>query len=202
MSTRMKAIAFLGILTLSIFPINYPRSIQAFPKPQTSLSPANLSRLTQERAYKVRKDLIPDDVIEFVEVNNLNAADFPLSLEIVVKNVSAKNIYGVNLFIKFPDSNINGLNLGYSLNYGDKRLHDYRNRATPDEDFIPPGKTGIIKMARNKAASFIYAVEKGDIPLSSTYNVRIDFQTLNFGDGTGYFCKEPYPRKMSQIQKR
>ncbi|MDQ3013744.1 MAG: hypothetical protein M3X11_23945, partial [Acidobacteriota bacterium] len=153
MSTRMKAstLVTIGILTLSIFAINYPLSIQAFPKPKTSIYPANLSRVTQERVYKLRKDRIPDDVIEIVEVNNLNAADFPMSLEIVVKNVSAKNIYGVNLMIRFTDSKINGLNLGYSLNYGDKRLYDYQNRANPGEDFIPPGKTGIIKMARNKA---------------------------------------------------
>ena len=200
MSTRMKIMTVVGILTLSIFAINYPRSIQAFPKPKTSISPANLSRLTQERVYKLRKELIPDDVIEIVEVNNLNAADFPVSLEIVVKNVSAKNIYGVNLMIKFPDTNINGLNLGYSLNYGDKRLHDYRNQAEPGEDFIPPGKTGIIKMLRNKAASFIRIVEKGDIPLSSTYNVRIDFQTLNFGDGTGYLNKFPYPQRIFPVK--
>lgn len=203
MSTRVKAstLAILGILALSIFAMDDLRSIKASPKPKMSFPPSSLLLPTQERVYKLKEDTFPD-VVKIVEVRNLQAVDFPLSMEIVVKNLSTKNIYGVSLGIRFPDSVAEDKTIGSLVYYGNKRLTNYENLANPGEDFIAPGKTGIVKMDRDRASAFVKAIKTGKLPLSSTYNVQIIFQTLNFGDGTGYLNKELYPRKISQIQRK
>jgi hypothetical protein len=106
MSTRMKslALAVVGILALSISLFDHAPSAKASIKSETSASRPNPLLPVEERVYKLDETTLPD-VIKIVEVKNLQAADFPLSMEIVFKNLSGRNIYGLSMGIRFPDSN-------------------------------------------------------------------------------------------------
>ncbi len=204
MPTRMKSLtlAVVGILALSIFLLDHAPSAKASFKSKTSSSRPNPLLPVEERTYKLVERSFPD-VIEIVEVKNLQAADFPLSMEIVFKNLSARNVYGLSMRVSFLDAKVQGLPLGSLAFYGVERLlYKDNNRAKPDASFIAPGETGIIKMERGTASDYAKAIEKGDLPLAETYKLEFMFQVLDFGDGTGYILNKPYSgKKISELQK-
>ncbi len=203
MSTRMKCLTLVvvGILALSISLFDHAPSAKASIKSETLASRPNPLLPVEERIYKLVERTFPD-VIEIVEVKNLQAADFPLSMEIVFKNLSARNVYGLSLWIRFPDTNVQGGRLSSLAFYGVERLlYEENNRAKPDASFIAPGEKGIVKMERDSALGLIKAIETGRLPLAETYKLEIMFQMLDFGDGTGYVLNRPYPPKISELQK-
>jgi len=202
MSTRMKCLTLVvvGILALSISLFDHAPSAKASIKSETLASRPNPLLPVEERIYKLVERTFPD-VIEIVEVKNLQAADFPLSMEIVFKNLTARNVYGLSLNISFPDTNVQGYHLGSLAFYGEERLLYENNKAKPDASFLAPGETGIIKMERDSALAYAKSIETGRLPLAETYKLEIMFQMLDFGDGTGYVLNRPYPPKISELQK-
>lgn len=161
---------------------------------------ANQSVDNKERTYSVKKSTFPDNVIQVLEVRNLQLPNFTETMEIVVKNLTTKPIYGITLIVRFPD--YQARRFGSKAHYGESRLLDYREIASPDALFIKPGEAGIVKMEPSRAKGFLSWIESGELPLSATYNLEILGQTISFGDGTGYTGVKLYPTQMSKVESK
>lgn len=77
------------------------------------------------------------------------------------------------------------------MHYGRPELGDIVTKATSDDVPIKPGET-VILTAGGMAANWERARREHGWPDASKF--RADFQILSFGDGTGYWASEPYPR--------
>lgn len=147
MSTRMKSLTLVivGMLALSVSLFDHAPSAKASIKSETATSRPTPQLPVEERVCKFIERSFPD-VIEIVEVNNLQAEDFPLSMEIVFKNLSARNVYGVSMNISFPDSNVQGHHVGSLIYYGEEKLLYKDNRAKPRCEFHCAGREGNCEM--------------------------------------------------------
>lgn len=165
---------------------------------------ANPSSIQEERSYQIYEGNVPKEAIEFVEVKNLQSSLFPGDFEIKIKNIGKKPIYGVFVVISFPNARVNGRALGYDMYYGDEMLGNVNTLAKPTDSSIQVGEIGTLKMSAASAKAFKKAIEQGIRAVSSTYKMLIILQTINYGDGTGYICRDPYPgkRKISSVSSK
>jgi len=134
----------------------------------------------------------PNHVLEVIEIRNLNTKEFPKDLEIEIKNISDKPIYGVTLELVFRQSQEDKrVPRGLSLRYGRLALYDIDQLATATDTPINPNETGILKPAPHMAKAFYGAMEKGELfKKEDTALMTLVFQTINFGDGTGAMFKK------------
>jgi hypothetical protein len=133
-------------------------------------------------------------------VNNLQKfnEDWLRDLEIVVKNVSDKPIYFIDVMIGFPNiaapppvPRANGTTpsettVGFSLTYGRFRLGDIKNVATLEDEPIKPGETYTFKIPDTRVEGFQTMKREMGLPENAADLIEIHINTISFGDGTGY----------------
>jgi hypothetical protein len=150
------------------------------------------------RTYKIDDPenikTVLNEVVKIEKTNNLQSDRFPEDFEIEVKNISKKPIYFMYIFAILPHKGT-----AFRLFYGDPKLMDIKNRPGPTDIPIKPGETGIVKPEESVKYVRPYLEKKlgSDNVEVALSNVVLAFQTLNFGDGTGYILGKAYP-KMSQ----
>ncbi len=155
----------------------------------------------EERTYKIKENDFPKGVIEIVQVKNLHSELFPEDFGIEVKNIGVKPIYGISISLRFPDTKFKHV-LGYYMSYGALRLSGINELANTDDIPIKIGKTGVVKLPLVLVESFKQSMASGSITASGTRNMLIHVQVVNFGDGTGFMGRDPYPAKvMNSINK-
>lgn len=134
-----------------------------------------------ERTYTIDENVLPKSVLEIVEVRNLNTENFPAALELVVKNVGDKPIYGIYVAAIFR-----GTNTGMNLYFGRHALAFDTGTPTAEDQPLRPGEKGILRVEPGIAKGTQSAITNGNLPVNQTLKLRFVFQTLGFGDGTGY----------------
>jgi hypothetical protein len=160
-----------------------------------------LSSVSQTpRTYKINDpeslQTVLKEVIEVQKTNNLQSSKFPEDFEIEVKNISKKPIYFIYIFAILPHKGT-----AFRLFYGDPQLMDIKNRPGPTDVPIKPGETGIVKPDDNVKYVRPYLEKKlgSDSVEAALSSIVLAFQTLSFGDGTGYIVGKAYPtNKVSQ----
>lgn len=150
---------------------------------------ATARQTQEEREYEISKRIWPG-VLELIEVKNLQSASFPDDFEVVVKNVGSKPIYGIYFALIFQRPGIL-----WHLLYGDEKLSYKSNLADPTDVPIKVGETRSLKLPADQVKVFKLCIEKGHFTDFDTKKLLIHPQIVNFGDGTGYELKYPYPAK-------
>lgn len=146
----------------------------------------------QQRSYLLKKSSFPENIIEIVEVNNLSSPHFAEELELVVKNISDKKIYGLHIRMVFPNAKVNGSTVGPRLSYGDQKLLIRGAKAGHGDNPIGPGQTVKLKLAPDRVRALNLIIAAKDLPLSAFDYVEFRCVAINFGDGSGYVGNESY----------
>lgn len=134
--------------------------------------------------------------IEIVAVRNLRKREHWLrDLELEVKNVSGKPIYGVYfLLLLLDDKGPTGLPVGVNLEYGRHGLLYPRVHASAADKPFGPGETIIIKAAKREWEGYEMRIANWQVPEQASYNLRMIITAITFGDGTGFINGgAPYP---------
>lgn len=142
---------------------------------------ANRSQ-TPKREIKVMKGTFPKDVLEIVEMRNLDSPNFPVDLEIEVKNISTKPIYGISIDFHVK---ANGKYYGAPIFYGRPELTDLKQEAIETDVPILPGQKAVLKPAFATAKGMNTTHKRGEISSDEFSKWVLNFQTVNFGDRTG-----------------
>lgn len=133
------------------------------------------------------------------QVRNLDKEkDWFRDLEIEVKNVSDKPIYFISLGLEFPDiqappppiredgRKLEGSVIGFTLTFGNLELGDLMKLATPGDVALKPGETYVFTIPEPKAVGFESMKKRMKFSPEATNNIRVRFDTISFGDGTGF----------------
>jgi hypothetical protein len=151
-----------------------------------------LSRAQQQESTDVPpgqekqlKNTVPAHLPLKVKVKNLNSKKWMHDLEVEVTNTSDKPIYFLDFHIMLPEiTSPSGNNIGFALRYGRIQLVDYTTPIEPDDVPIQPGETHVFKVPESSANGWEAFKTKENKP--EPKKVRLIFQQINFGDGTGY----------------
>ena len=163
--------------------------------PLTITRPAAAQTL-EERQIKIMRPY--NHPVAIKEIRNLQGRDFIRKLEVEVQNVSNKPIYYVDLDLTFPDIEVRPrTHLGLSLVYGDIRLSHLTQPASPQDEFIPPGGTYVLKVILPECQGFEWHREDMNFPTAATNHIELRFMEVSFGDGTGYSDDIEYNRRRS-----
>jgi hypothetical protein len=120
------------------------------------------------------------------EIKNLNSDRWVYDLEIEVTNTSTKPIYFLTFFITMPGykDKITGNKLGFVFRYGRIELVSFAEPLSSDDVPIAPGEKHIFKISEGLAKGWEDQSKREGRPEPKLLNLQ--FQGLNFGDGTGF----------------
>lgn len=160
---------------------------------------SNIS-LEQERTLEINQPTWPKGILELVEVKNLNSATFPKKFQLVVKNVSTKPIYYLQIIVVFPESKrfFEGRAGGFTLRYGNTRLNSAKSLAEPEDVPLNPGETCELGLDDDQPENFFKHLTpevRSELMTSGIARLKLFAQHVNFGDGTGNLAGSPYPVK-------
>ncbi|HEU4833535.1 MAG TPA: hypothetical protein VFS90_03930 [Pyrinomonadaceae bacterium] len=127
------------------------------------------------------------------EIRNLNSDRWVFDLEIDVTNTSTKPIYYLDFFITMPGykSKITGNKLGFWFSYGRIELVDFAEPLLPDDVPIAPGEKHTFKIRETLAKGWEEQSKREGRPEPQVLDLQ--FQSLNFGDGTGFVSTAGQP---------
>ena len=128
---------------------------------------------------------VPSKLPLKVSVRNLNNKNWANDLEIEVVNRSGKPIYYLSFMVILPGVKGElGSDVGFWLKYGRGELNDFATPLEKDDVPIQPGEKYILKIPASSAKGWEYLRDKGG--KGEPGKVQLLFQSLNFGDGTGF----------------
>ena len=128
------------------------------------------------------------------KVKDLQNEDWLRDLEIEVENRSNKPIYYLRFAVELPDvRDENNLKTAFPLSYGRDDLLDFNTPLQPDDVPIKPSESFTFKIPDQLLQGWKrYAVRRG-VAKDALKKVRLRFQSLNFGDGTGFTSTDGLP---------
>src|SRR5580765_2428961 len=117
---------------------------------------------------------------EFKDLNNERwARDF----ELQVTNTGDKPIYSFSLLLKLDVTAAAGYQIVAPISYGRIELSDHRIKAKPDDYYLAPGDSVILKFWPSQIEWWEKARQEEHRPHPK--KIQVKFQNLSFGDGTG-----------------
>jgi hypothetical protein len=133
--------------------------------------------------------------MEIVAIRHLQRKEHWLrDLEIEIKNVSAKSIYGVYFTLSMPDDNARGAPTAVGMGYGRFELVHPKERASASDRPIRPSETAIITVPEPEWRGYERHLGNDRVPEEATQKLRIAIVAINLGDGTGFINGGvPYP---------
>lgn len=170
---------------------------QASPKEERELEDAIPKHVPIKVKIKAEKDKAFKD---------LNNEHWLRDLEIEIKNTGTKPIYFLVLIldtpdIRGPDGNIICLDV---LRYGRTDLIEITAPLKQEDVPIKPGETHVFKIAERFVRGFEGLVREDIVPQPK--KIRVEFQNVNFGDGTGFWggsaAPLPHPKRLTAATKR
>jgi len=178
------------VLGVTLLGINSVASRQQDPIPG---NPSSQGAAARERKIGIG---IPKHLPLKFEVRNLNSDRWVYDLEIEVTNTSTKPIYYLDFFITMPGykSKMTGNKLGFWFSYGRKELVDFAAPLLPDDIPIAPGEKHTFKIRETLAKGWEEQSKKEGRPEPKVFSLQ--FQGLNFGDGTGFVSTAGEPVDM------
>jgi hypothetical protein len=159
----------------------------------------------KERKLNVRE--FNETPVKVKEVKNLQKEEgWFRDLEVEVQNVSDKPVYFIYVAVSFPDAEAartagpdgNIPSKKFALMFGDPRLGDVSNMPWPSDPPLNPGETHVLKFPDYMVRSFESKQADMTLPPWATNKVEVEVQSVNFGDGTGYYKG----RKRERLKER
>jgi len=151
----------------------------------------------EEREFedKIPKHLPIKVTVKYPEkVKNLQNENWVQDLELAVENKSDKPIYYLGLMVILDDVKTeDNYKLGFPLQYGRGDLIDWSVPLQPDDVPIKPGETYTFKIPVNLQQGWERHAARHGLSKAVPKKVRLKFQSLNFGDGTGFGTVEGVP---------
>src|SRR5438309_244653 len=112
-------------------------------EPPNAAEVAELRRQVQadqeKRTLKTRE--FKDMPLKFQAIRNVDSETWYKDLQIEVKNIGTKPIYGILAFLEFPDHKPGGRDIGMVLSYGELKYWDIDVLADPQDLHLDPGQT-------------------------------------------------------------
>jgi hypothetical protein len=175
------------LIWLLLFGVSAPalQPPEAFPtKGQSPVIKAKQDNPPQRRRIKNRH-AIPHEV-EILAIRHLQEEDWYNKLEFEIKNVSAKPIYFLLIWLNLKETfGLGGLPIAFYLHYGDMRLYSLEESPDENNGAIQPGEKMILRIPEKQRKEAVeHLVGKG-ISLD-VEDIEISVNMINFGDGTGY----------------
>ena len=172
--------------------------IPAFQLGATDLSIAQLRADESERVPRTLElwDVGFDMPIKILAVRNLQKkTHWMRDLEIEIKNVSPKPIYGLYAHIIMPDDRGPGGNpVSVNMTYGRMEMMRPSVRPSANDTPIASGETFKLRVDELWWQGYEGHLASGNVAEQATYRVRMSILAINFGDGTGYTRGGmPYP---------
>lgn len=120
-----------------------------------------------------------------IKVKNVNSKKWVHDIEVEVTNTSDKPIYFLDFYINLPGiKGLMGSTVGFWLHYGRSQLIDFTIPVLPDDVPLRPGEKYTFKIPESSANGWDHLREKEGRPEPKV--MKLIFQQINFGDGTGY----------------
>jgi hypothetical protein len=118
------------------------------------------------------------------EFKNLNNERWARDFELEVTNIGDKPIYEFYLLLVLDIKDVSGQNVLAPVYFGRTELGDIRVKATPDDVPIRAGESVILKIHPGELDGWDIVKRKENWQVPKI--IRVKFQFLNCGDGTGY----------------
>jgi len=190
------AAAVCGSVTLGLVLTFKPNTINVLAKTQQ-----DERKLENEIPQHVplRAKIKKEKEKQFKDLGNERwARDF----ELEVTNTGTKPVYEFYLLLVLDIKDASGQNVLAPVYFGRTELGDISVKATPDDVPIKTGESVILKIHSGQLDAWDIVKRKENWQRSK--GVRIRFQTLSFGDGTGFAGNDgiALPRKLPQVSNR
>ncbi|MGH9972062.1 MAG: hypothetical protein ACREBG_30315 [Pyrinomonadaceae bacterium] len=118
------------------------------------------------------------------DVQNVTSEKWVHELEIEVTNISDKPIYYMDMYVFLVGVKFQGANVGFWLKYGRVQLKDFSEPLLPEDVPIKPGEKHTFKISESDAKGWdTLKVREGK---AEPRFLKLYFQQINFGDGTGF----------------
>ena len=115
---------------------------------------------------------------------DLNNERWAREFELEVTNTGTKPIYALDLYVVTDIKAAAGFRIVFPLYYGRNELGDIRTKAEPTDIPIKPGESISLRIHPSQLDAWDYARQHENRPFPKL--LKVEFQFLNFGDGTGY----------------
>lgn len=193
-SLRRTALVFLLVCAtavIALFAVNSVTSSQRQDPPSDNASAQGIAARERKIGIGIPKHL----PLKF-EIRNLNSDRWVYDLEIDVTNTSTKPIYYLDFFITMPGykSKATGNKLGFWFRYGRIQLVDFAEALLPDDVPIAPGEKHTFKITESNARGWEETSKREGRPEPKVFSLQ--FQGLNYGDGTGFVTTAGEPVNM------
>lgn len=167
------------------------------------MKPPLTSSTTRVQGERVFENAIPENAPIRIKIKKEKEKSFRdakdeswvREFELEVKNTGDKPIYFIYINL-VTDVKIGNSPLIFALVYGRAELGDIITKAQPDDPFIKPGETYVFKIHPGQVQGWEKSVREKTQP--DALSIKAKIQMLSYGDGTGYFVSESYPRTVKQ----
>jgi hypothetical protein len=147
------------------------------------------------QAAREVEDKIPKHLPIKVKVKNLNNEKWTRELEIEVTNTGEKPIYALHFALVTTEvKSESGHDMGIVvIHFGRWDLIDFKEPLQPDDVPIQPGETHTFKISERESAGWENFSKRRNLPKEEPKKVRLVFNLINFGDGTGFWTTGGVP---------
>jgi hypothetical protein len=194
LSLLQARLVFLLIATTAVVTLLAINRVASSQQPDPlSGSPSPQGNTARERKIGIG---IPKHLPLKFEIKNLDSDRWVYDLEIEVTNTSTKPIYYLDFFITMPGykSKSTGNKLGFWFRYGRVQLVDFAEPLLADDIPIAPGEKHTFKIQESNAKGWEETSKREGRPEPKVFSLQ--FQGLNFGDGTGFVTTAGEPVNM------
>jgi hypothetical protein len=199
MNSRRKVATQIArlLFALAVLAVALGLLIKASLHPATAQSPA---QSLPSPNFRILENRVPEHLPIRVQIKrgkektfrNLDNQDWARDLELEVKNVGDKPIYFLLLQLHVPEAKIGNGYQNFTIVYGRVGLSDLNVKPTIEDVPIKSGETRILKIEDVGVRGWEAAIQRGLVP-PRIHGVRLVFEDLSFGDGTGYEGGSPRP---------
>jgi hypothetical protein len=153
---------------------------------------ASFKKQLQENERQL-EDSIPKHVPIKIKIKKEKEAGFKdlknerwaREFELEVTNTGSKPIYFLYLYVVTDLKAAKGFRIVFPLTYGRSELGDIKTKPEPTDVPIQPGETVSLKIHPGQLDAWDVGRQKENRPFPK--HLKVTFQILGFGDGTGYF---------------
>lgn len=157
-----------------------PTQRASAPSTQSSASSPQVAASARSLSFR---QTIPS-AIKVLDVRNHLAIDWYDKIEFEIQNVSDKPIYYMLIWLNSPDLKRDGVQVAFSLDYGDPRMVSLRESPVVTDQPIQPGEKVVLRLAPAQRSRGHWLKESG--VSMDVKALEVNINTINFGDGTGF----------------
>ncbi|MDT7540877.1 MAG: hypothetical protein QOE33_781 [Acidobacteriota bacterium] len=154
-----------------------------------------MSTAQAPQATREVEDKIPKHLPLRIKIKNLNNENWTRELEIEVTNTGNKPIYSLHFALVAPEiKSESGHDMGIvAIHYGRAELDNFAAPLQSDDVPIQPGESHTFTIPEEYRAAWESFTKKRNLLKEEPKKVRLVFNLINFGDGTGFWTTSGVP---------